>query len=120
MRNDYTSAPPKISVGQRILQRGNWLQLELVADDGLCAARNHGLRYWLYVRYCMCFYFGSASLWGSEPERAYRLFQVFVQPAYEGVTWERFREEMFVIVRWAQDVKRLGAMESGAVPRPVQ
>ncbi len=84
----------------------DWLQLESVADDGLCAARNHGLRYWLYVRYCACFYFRNSSLSNPQPERAYRLFQVFVQPVYQGITWKRFRQEMFVIVRWAQDVKR--------------
>jgi hypothetical protein len=99
----------------------DWLTLEWVADAGLCAARDHGLRYWLYVRYCAALYFGSRQPgFEPEPERAYRIFQVFVQAAYQGVTWERFCEEMFVIVRRAHDVRRLAAVEHGAVSPPVE
>jgi hypothetical protein len=94
----------------------DWHWLKSLADDGLCAARDHGLRYWLYVRSCAALYFG----FEPEPERAYRIFQVFIQAAYQGVTWERFREEMFVIVRRAHDVRRLAAMEHRAVSPPVE
>ncbi len=100
----------------------NWFHLEALANDGLCAARDRGLRYWLYVRYCASIYFRTHSErgYGSAPERAYRIFQVFVEPAYQGVTWERFRDEMFVIVGWAQDVRRLTEMERSAVSRTAQ
>jgi hypothetical protein len=101
----------------------NWQELRQVADDGLCAARDHGLRYWLYVRYCASHYFSDSGPNAPEPERAYRLFQILVQPIYRGVTWERFVEEMFVIVGWAQDVRRLAKLEGRvgrAVPQPVQ
>jgi hypothetical protein len=92
-----------------------WGRLLDLADDGLCAARDGGLRYWLYVRYCAALYYRP----NAGPERAYQTYRVFIQTAYPGVPWDRVCEEMFVVVRRAQDVRRLATLERLALARPV-
>jgi hypothetical protein len=90
-----------------------WGQFRQLADAGLCAARDAGLRYWLYVRYCATSYFTSERFAGDEvaPENAYQTFQVLVRPFYPGVTWNRFCEDMFMVARRAQDIARLSALQ---------
>jgi hypothetical protein len=92
-----------------------WHHLLDLADDGLCAGRDRGLRYWLYVRYCAALYYRPKA----GPERAYQTYRVFIQTAYPGVTWDRVCEEMFVVIRRAQDVRRLATLERLALARPV-
>jgi hypothetical protein len=78
----------------------DWPNLERIADFGLCAARDAGLRYALFVRYCAAMYFNT----GLPAERALTQYRVFVRNEFKSVTWDRFREDMLAVVMRGKDV----------------
>jgi hypothetical protein len=77
-----------------------WDDLKRIADYGLSAARESGVRYLLYARYCAAMYYSPDGL----PERAHNVFRVFVKNEFKSVTWDRFREDMRVVVMRGKDV----------------
>ncbi len=84
-----------------------WEWLAEVAEVGLQAAREHGQRYWMYVRRGVALYFRPAA----PPELAYQLFRGAVEPAYRGVTWARFLEGMGVVYERAKYLRQEAAAE---------
>jgi hypothetical protein len=65
-----------------------WERAGRLADLGLCAARDEGLRWRLYLR------LGAALSFSPTPERIRRLFDLFIAPRYPDRTWERYLQEM--------------------------
>lgn len=100
-----------------------WADLQQLADFGLSAAAHEpGVRYSLYTRYCAALYYSP----NGRPEGAHNVFKLFVRREYPTVDWDRFREDMRVVVLRGKDVaayrngstKATQTAEPPASPKP--
>jgi hypothetical protein len=79
----------------------DWSALKWIADFGLSAAVNHpDLRYPLYVRYCAAMYYSP----DGRAEGVHNVFKLFVRREFPTVDWDRFREDMRVVMFRGKDV----------------
>lgn len=79
----------------------NWPDLTRIADFGLSASANvPQLRYAHYIRYCASQYFSP----DGRPESVSNVFRLFVHREFPNVSWERFREEMRLVMTRGKDV----------------
>ena len=79
----------------------NWPDLTRIADFGLSASANvPQLRYAHYIRYCASQYYSP----DGRPESVSNVFRLFVHREFPNVSWDRFRDDMRVVVTRGKDV----------------